>query len=293
MNNLIEIKNLTKSYGKNRGVEDVTLNIEKGQVYGFIGPNGAGKSTLIRTLLGLQKQTSGTATIFGEDIKNFSTKIASRVGYLPSEVYYYDGMKVKQLLKYSASFYEQDCSERIKELANRLDLDLNRKIGDLSYGNKKKVGIVQALLHSPDLLILDEPTGGLDPLMQQTFFDILAEENERGVTIFLSSHILTEVQKVCDQVAIIKEGKIIEVKSVKEMSEDSYKKCSFELEVEHDASEFTNARGVTNFKQNGVNVSFIFKGDINYLISIIAKYQIKDLSIAEPSLEEIFMHFYK
>ncbi len=293
MNNIIEIKDLTKSYGKNRGVEKITLEVEEGEIFGFIGPNGAGKSTLIRTILGLQKQTSGEATIFGHDIKNFAKEIASNVGYLPSEVFYYDGMKVKDLLKYSASFYDHDCSARITELSNRLDLDLNRKIDDLSYGNRKKVGIVQALLHSPKLLILDEPTGGLDPLMQQTFFEILEEENKRGVTIFLSSHILSEVQRMCGRVAIIKEGQIIEVNNVKEMSEENYKKCHLILQEPSLATDLEQVEGLTDFKNDGVKISFIFKGDMNKLIDQFTKYEIKDLAIEEPSLEEIFIHFYK
>ncbi len=293
MKNIIEIKDLTKSYGKNRGVENVTLEVAEGEIFGFIGPNGAGKSTLIRTLLGLQKQTSGEATIFGHDIKDFAKDIASDVGYLPSEVFYYDGMKVKDLLKYSASFYDKDCSDRIIELAKRLDLDLNRKIDDLSYGNRKKVGIVQALLHSPKLLILDEPTGGLDPLMQQTFFEILEEENKRGVTIFLSSHILSEVQRMCKRVAIIKEGQIIQVNNVKEMSEDNYKKCHLVLNHGTDTN-IESLFGITNYKvaEDG-RISFIFKGDINTIISELGKLEVKDLAIEEPSLEEIFIHFYK
>lgn len=293
MKNVIEIKNLTKKYGKNRGIEDVSIEVEDGEIYGFIGPNGAGKSTLIRTLLGLQKQTSGDATIFGHDIKDFSKKIASDVGYLPSEVFYYDGMKVKDLLKYSASFYDHDCSQRILELASRLDLDMNRKIEDLSYGNRKKVGIVQALLHSPKLLVLDEPTGGLDPLMQQTFFEILEEENAKGTTIFLSSHILSEVQRMCKRVAIIKDGQIIEVNNVKEMSEDNYKKCHIELVDPKLVTDLENFEGVTNFKLKEGKISFIFKGDMNTIVSELTKYNLKDLAIEEPSLEEIFIHFYK
>lgn len=292
MNKIIEIKDLTKNYGKSRGIEQVTLDVVEGEIFGFIGPNGAGKSTLIRTLLGLQKQTSGRASIFGHDIKDFAKMIASDVGYLPSEVFYYDGMKVIDLLKYSASFYDRDCSARINELASRLDLDLSRKIDDLSYGNRKKVGIVQALLHSPKLIILDEPTGGLDPLMQQTFFEILEEENSRGATIFLSSHILSEVQRMCGRVAIIKEGQIVEVKNVKEMNEDNYKKCHLVLNALTETT-LSEIEGITNYKIDGDRISFIFKGEINKIIAELGKLDIKDLAIEEPSLEEIFLHFYK
>lgn len=293
MNNVIEIKGLTKKYGKNRGIDNVTIEVEEGEIFGFIGPNGAGKSTLIRTLLGLQKQTSGEAAILGHDIKDFSKLIANDVGYLPSEVFYYDGMKVKDLLKYSASFYDHDCSQKIIDLSKRLDLDLSRKIEDLSYGNRKKVGIVQALLHSPKVLVLDEPTGGLDPLMQQTFFEILEEENAKGTTIFLSSHILSEVQRMCKRVAIIKEGQIIQVNNVQEMSEDNYKKCHITLADPTVGTNFENFEGVTNFKNKDDKISFIFKGDMNTIVSELTNYQLKDLAIEEPSLEEIFIHFYK
>ncbi len=292
MKNVIEINELSKYYGKSIGVDKVTLEVKTGEIYGFIGPNGAGKSTLIRTILGLQKATSGTATIFGEDIKNFSSKIASNVGYLPSEVFYYDGMKVKELLNYSASFYKKDCSSRINELAKRLDLDLNRKIDDLSYGNRKKVGIVQALLHEPKLIILDEPTGGLDPLMQQTFFDILEEENKKGATIFFSSHILSEVQRLCERVAIIKEGRIIAINNVREMSEDNYKKVHVAM-IDARQVNFEVLEGVTNLEQTANKVNFLYKGDINQLLQSLATVDLEDLTIAEPSLEEIFLHFYQ
>ncbi len=292
MKNIIEVKELSKFYGKSRGIEGVTLTVNAGEIYGFIGPNGAGKSTLIRTILGLQKPTSGSATIFGEDIKYFSTKIAPKIGYLPSEVFYYDGMKVKELLNYSASFYHKDCMTKIKELAKRLDLDLNRKIDDLSYGNRKKVGIIQALLHEPQLIILDEPTGGLDPLMQQTFFEILEEENKRGATIFLSSHILSEVQRLCKRVAIIKEGQIIAINNIHEMSEDNYKKVHITLEDES-LFKLDEVAGITNYVQNENNINFLYKGDINILLNSVSKVKLRDLTIAEPSLEEIFLHFYK
>lgn len=289
---VIEVNNLTKSYGKNRGIVDVSLKVGKGEVFGFIGPNGAGKSTLIRTLLGLQKQTSGNAKLLGIDIAKFSEEIAENVGYLPSEVFYYDNMKVKELLNYSASFYKKDCSKRIKELAKRLDLELNKKIDDLSFGNRKKVGIIQALLHEPKLLILDEPTGGLDPLIQQTFFDILEEENKKGITIFFSSHILSEVQRMCEEVAIIKDGKIIAISNVNEMREDNYKKYNLVFNVETNDG-IDKITGVTNYEKNGNRVDFLYKGDMNQVIKKLGEYDLKDISIVEPTLEEIFLHFYE
>jgi len=209
--NTIEIRGLTKYYGKNRGVEEISLDVREGEIFGFIGPNGAGKSTTIRTMLNLIFPTNGEIRIFGKDSRKDAEAIAKDIGYLPSEVFYYDDMRVKDLLQYSASFYKKDCSKRIAELSALLELDLNRKIEDLSYGNRKKVGIVQGLLHDPKLIILDEPTSGLDPLMQQKFFHLLQEENRKGKTIFFSSHILSEVQKLCHRVAIIKDGAIIKV----------------------------------------------------------------------------------
>lgn len=289
---VLETKKLTKYYGKSRGIIDVDLSIEEGEIFGFIGPNGAGKSTTIRTLLALIHPTSGSATIFGKDVITHSKEIHQEIGYLPSEVFYYDNMKVKDLLNYSASFYKKDCSKRIKELAERLDLDLNKKIDDLSYGNKKKVGIIQGLLHSPKLILLDEPTSGLDPLMQNIFFDILAEENKRGATVLFSSHILSEVQKLCDRVAIIKEGRIIKIDTVQAMKEEAYLKVGFETKKPFDVN--TLGLGQLNeLTQNGNEVSFLYKGDINVLTKKLASLDLVHVNIHEAELEEIFLHYYQ
>jgi ABC-2 type transport system ATP-binding protein len=290
--NVIEIKNLTKSYGKARGIIDVSFNVEEGEIFGFIGPNGAGKSTTIRTLLSLIYPTSGSAEIFGKDCIKFAPDIAREIGYLPSEVFYYDKMKVIDLLNYSASFYKKDCSKRIKDLAEIMDLDLKKRIEDLSFGNKKKVGIVQALLHEPKLIILDEPTSGLDPLMQQKFFDLLLEENKKGATILLSSHILSEVQKLCSRVAIIKEGKIIKVETMSNLTENNYKKFKLEMKSQVDKSHF-NIRGVSSLEIENNTVSFLFKGNVNLIMKKISEVEISNVWIEEPSLEEIFMHYYE
>ena len=291
MPNTIEIHNLTKFYGKSRGIVDVSFDVEEGEIFGFIGPNGAGKSTTIRTLLALIYPTSGSASIFGMDCIKNAPEIAKRVGYLPSEVFYYDGMKVKDLLSYSASFYKKDCSKKMKELAGRLDLDLNRKIDDLSFGNKKKVGIVQGLLHSPDLIILDEPTLGLDPLMQQIFFDLIREENERGATVLMSSHILNEVQRICSRVAIIKDGKIIKLEKIATLQETSYKR--FKIETYDKLPDDTfQIDGVSDLKIEDNTSSFIYRGDINLIIAKIASCKIVNLWADEPDLEEIFLHYY-
>lgn len=290
--NVIEINKLTKYYGKARGIIDVSFNVEEGEIFGFIGPNGAGKSTTIRTLLSLIYPTSGSATIFGKDCIRFAPEIAKEVGYLPSEVFYYDKMRVIDLLKYSASFYKKDCSKRIKELAEIMDLDLKKKIDDLSFGNKKKVGIVQGLLHEPKLIILDEPTSGLDPLMQQKFFDLLLEENKKGATVLLSSHVLSEVQRLCSRVAIIKEGRIIKLEKMSNLTENNYKKFKFEMKSEIDKDYF-NLVGVSNLEIEGRMVSFLFKGNINLIMKKISDMEISNAWIEEPSLEEIFMHYYE
>lgn len=290
---VVELKGLTKYYGKARGIEDVSFQVEEGEIFGFIGPNGAGKSTTIRTLLSLIYPTGGTAKIFGKDAFQYAPEIKKEIGYVPSEVFYYDNMKVIDLLKYSASFYKKDCSKRMQELADILDLDLHKKIEDLSFGNRKKVGIVQGLLHEPKLIILDEPTGGLDPLMQQKFFELLEEEKKKGVTILYSSHILGEVQRLCDRVAIIKEGKIISVEKISTLRENSYKKIKLETRtLLHDAGLF-NMEGINNLQAKGTNISFLFKGNINLLTKKIAELDLINIWIEEPNLEEIFMHYYE
>jgi len=289
---IIEVNNLTKYYGKSRGIVDVSFNVEEGEIYGFIGPNGAGKSTTIRLFCSLIYPTSGEAKIFGKDCFKFGPEIRQEIGYLPSEVFYYDRMKVLELLKYSASFYKKDCTKRMYELADIMELDLKRRIDDLSYGNKKKVGIVQGLLHQPKVILLDEPTAGLDPLMQQNFFNLIREENkERGATVFFSSHILSEVQRMCERVAIIKEGRIIRIEEIKTLQKDNYKKIRVEAEG-LDEKRFDIA-GVTKLTKEDGAVSFFFKGDINVITKIISEKKVSDVSIEEPTLEEIFMHYYE
>jgi len=290
--NVIEINNLTKTYGKARGITDISFHVEEGEIFGFIGPNGAGKSTAIRTILSLIYPTSGSAKIFGKDCIEFAPEIAKEVGYLPSEVFYYDNMKVIDLLNYSASFYKKDCKKRMNELIEIMNLDVTKKIDDLSLGNKKKVGIVQGLLHEPKLIILDEPTSGLDPLMQQRFFDLLLEENKKGATILFSSHILSEVQRLCDRVAIIKEGEIVTVEKISSLKENNYKKVKMETSNVLDI-DFFNITGVTDLNMKDNTISFLFKGDINTVMRKIAEIDITNLWVDEPDLEEIFMHYYE
>lgn len=289
---IIEIKNLSKFYGKQKGIENISFSVLEGEVFGFIGPNGAGKSTTIRTLLALFAPTGGSATIFGKDCIKYAAQIAMDIGYLPSEVAYYENMKVKELLLYTAALYKKDCSDKINSLCERLSLDQSRKIADLSLGNKKKVGIVCTLLHSPKLIILDEPTAGLDPLIKETFFEILQEENKRGATIFFSSHILSEIQRFCTRVAILKDGNLISVGEIKELRENGYKKVSVtaKLAIPQD---YFKLEQVAQLVQNGPHANFLYRGDVEQLFQKIAALGVSDAFVEEPSLEEIFLHYYK
>ncbi len=288
---IIEVSHLTKFYGKARGIEDVSFHVDEGEIFGFIGPNGAGKSTTIRLLLSLIYPTIGSATVFGKDCIKHGPEIRRDIGYLPSEVFYYERMRVIDLLKYSASFYNRDCTQRMHELAELMELELHRRIQDLSYGNRKKVGIVQGLLHQPKLLFLDEPTAGLDPLMQRNFFELVRQENRRGVTVFFSSHILGEVQRLCSRVGIIKEGHIVEIADIRTLQQSNYKKVRVEA-TGLDAATF-DMPGVTNLEQGDGAVRFFYKGDINTVLHKIGDITVSDVTIEEPTLEEIFLHYYE
>lgn len=283
----IETEKLTKYYGKSRGIKDVSLTVKKGEFFGFIGPNGAGKSTTIRTLLGLIRPTSGKASVLGMDIASSREKILSQTGYLPSEAVFYSGMRVKDILKLCADLHKKDCRETTTQLCERLQLDTGRKADELSFGNRKKIAIVCALLHDPKLLILDEPTSGLDPLMQKEFFQIIRERNQAGATVFLSSHILSEIQRNCTRAAIIREGQIIACDRVEELSRTSAKRVTV-----HGNVDLSKLKGIRGKKESSGVLSFLYSGDVNMLLRTLAAGQISDLSISEPDLEEIFLHYY-
>ena len=284
----IKTNNLTKYYGKARGITDLNLSVEKGEFFGFIGPNGAGKSTTIRTLLGLISPTSGNAEIFGKDIINEKEAILQNVGYLPSEALFYQGMKVKDVLKLSADMRKKNCKAEAELLCERLQLDTSRKVDELSFGNRKKVAIVCALQHKPELLVLDEPTGGLDPLMQKEFFDILRERNREGDTIFLSSHVLSEVQRNCTRAAIIRDGRIIACDSVDVLAKTSAKRVTV-----HGMVNLENLDGVRDRKDMEESVSFLYGGDMESLIRALSSGKVDDLTVTEPDLEEVFLHYYE
>ena len=285
---VIKTENLTKYYGKARGIIDVNLSIGSGECFGFIGPNGAGKSTTIRTLLGLISATSGSARIFGKDIVKDKQEILHSTGYLPSEAVFYSGMKVKDILKLSADLRKKDCSKEAKILCERLQLNTDAKVDELSFGNRKKVAIVCALQSEPDLLILDEPTGGLDPLMQHEFYEIIRERNGKGVTVFLSSHILSEVQRNCSRAAVIREGRIIACDSVEALSKSNAKRVSVSGEITLEGLE-----GIKDVKAENGRTSFLYSGDINMLVRRLSGTEIADLTITEPDLDEIFLHYYE
>jgi ABC-2 type transport system ATP-binding protein len=291
---IIDIKDLTKFYGKARGIENVNLEINEGEIFGFIGPNGAGKSTTIRILLNLIFPTSGNARIFGLDVIKETKEIKRLTGYIPSDANAYSSMDVNEFLTYCLSFYQKENSnQRIAELAEMFELDTKRKIAELSMGNRKKVSIVQSLLHNPRLLILDEPTNGLDPLMQSRFFELLREENRKGMTIFFSSHILNEVQMLCKRVAIIKEGRIIKVEDIETLRRKQLKKVFVHFSEPNKAERFAIGGIESTISRTGNSLSFMFSGDLNELTGLLAGTQLTNLTIEEPSLEEIFMHYYK
>ena len=283
----IEVFGLTKYYGETRGIEKVDLSVGEGEFFGFIGPNGAGKSTLIRTLLGLISPTSGRAEIFGKDVVENKVENLKDIGYLPSWTSFYSGMKVGDVLRFMAKMRGIDCTEEAERLCARLDLDIERKVDQLSFGNKKKVGIVCALQHKPRLLILDEPTSGLDPLMQQEFFNILKERNAEGATVFLSSHVLSEIKKYCDRAAIIREGSILLCDSVASLGHTGVKKVNVKgVDTLHYID------GMSDVSVGTEGLSFLYSGDVRELLAAISALSITDINITDPELDEIFMNYY-
>jgi len=290
---VIDITDLSKYYGKERGIENIDLKIEEGEIFGFIGPNGAGKSTTIRILLNLIFPTGGSASIMGMDVVRETKRIKRLVGYIPSDANVYASMDVHEFLCYCIRFYGvQDGQQKMIRLAKMFELDMNRKVSTLSLGNRKKVSIIQSLLHGPRLLILDEPTTGLDPLMQTLFFELLKEENRKGMTIFFSSHVLNEVQLLCKRVAIIREGRIVRLEDIETLRKKQLKKVQIEL-GEKLNEESMAIPGIENMIIQSDNVlSFMYSGDMNELIAILAARRVVSLTIEEPSLKEVFMHYY-
>jgi len=289
----IDITGLTKTYGRDRGIEDINLQVDEGEIFGFIGPNGAGKSTTIRVLLNLLFPTSGKAQIMGMDVVRDSKKIKYHTGYVPSDANAYPHMETEEFLRYCGRFFRPDGNgRRINELTELFEVDRKRKISDLSMGNRKKISIIQSLLHEPKLLIVDEPTMGLDPLMQSRFFELLRSENRKGMTVFFSSHTLSDVQMLCRRVAIIREGRIIKVEEIETLRKRQLKKIYVEFNGQED-NPLMGLQGIEDTPLvSGRTVKFLFSGDINRLLSTLSNRNITDMTIEEPSLEEIFMHYY-
>ena len=287
---ILEIQNLTKYYGKTKGIEDVSLKLEKGEIFGFIGPNGAGKSTTIRSVMNLINKTSGKVLIEGEEFNKNNIKIKEKIGYLPSEIYLYDDLKVKEMLDYHEKFYKKDIHKRRLELVKKLELDEEKNIEDLSLGNLKKLGIVLAFMHEPKILILDEPTSGLDPIMQNIFYNLLKEEKKKGTTIFYSTHILSEVSKVCDRVGIIKEGKLIKIEEMEELSKRS---LTFVTITSNQIKDIVKELNVEIISEEENTVNFANNLTHDELIKKLSKFKIDRILIEEATLEDMFLHYYK
>lgn len=272
MNNLIEISHLTKNYGKHRGVMDVNLCVRQGEIFGFLGPNGAGKSTTIRSMLGLIKPDFGTIKILGMDSVSKREEILKNIGYMPSEAWFYPGMTIGEVLKLSADVRKADCADERQMLCDRFQLDLKRRISELSLGNRKKVSIIAAMQHKPKLFIFDEPTSGLDPLMQGVFFDCIKEYVNNGATCMLSTHVLSEVRNHCDSVAIMKEGRLILADTVENLLSGQSKRIKM--------------------IRDGERLDYIYTGSLNDIYKEFQGHNIEDLTIEEPSIEEVFMQYY-
>ncbi|MGN0389651.1 MAG: ABC transporter ATP-binding protein [Wujia sp.] len=273
MNKVIEIEQLTKNYGKHRGVQDVSFTVEQGDIFGFLGPNGAGKSTTIRSMLGLIQYESGTVRILGKDLKQEKEAILKEIGYMPSEAMFYPNMRVKDVIKMAADIRKKNCSAEAEKLCTRLQVDTEKRINELSLGNRKKVSIVCAMQHKPKLFVFDEPTSGLDPLMQAEFFKLIGEYVAEGATCMLSTHVLSEVKNYCKHVAIMKEGHLQCVDTVDKLTK-------------------TNAKRI-RMVRDGKKEDYIYKGDLNKIADELVGHDITDILIEEPSLDEIFMHFYE
>ena len=288
--NILEIKNLTKYYGKTLAVKKLNLELKEGEIFGFIGPNGAGKSTTIRAIMNLINKTEGEIYFNNELFTKDKVELKKLIGYLPSEVSFYEDLTVKEMLDYHESFYNQNLTKRRKELVKRLKLDESKKIEDLSLGNTKKLGIVLAFMHNPKLLILDEPTSGLDPIIQQEFYKLLEEEKEKNTTIFYSTHILSEVSKICDRVGIIKDGKLLKVEEIENLKNKNLTKVTI---ISNDIDEIIKDLKIDKELQESKKITFNNEIEINILLEKLSKYNITKLLIEEPTLEDLFLHYYE
>ncbi len=290
---VIETERLTKSYGSARGIEDVTITVEAGEVFGFLGPNGAGKTTTIRTLLDLLHPTSGSARIFGLDSRRESVAIRARLGNLPGDFGYGKGASGREALLLLARLRGMEGIGRAEALAKRFRANLDRPLGELSRGNRQKVGLILATFHEPELLILDEPTSGLDPLMQEEFLTLVGEERDRGCAVFISSHELDEVERVCDRVGIVRAGRLIAVERIADLLGKAKRRVRLELAAPAGLGELEALPGVSELKVEGRRASFLIGGDPDQAIKAIAGHHVTDVEIAHPTLEEVFLTYYE
>ena len=290
MNKILEIKSLTKYYGKVLGVENLSLTLMEGEVFGFIGPNGAGKSTTIRSILNLINKNEGQVLINGKPFDKNDTELKKLIGYLPSEIHLYEDLTVKEILNYHESFYEKNIHKRRQDLVKKLKLDESKKIEDLSLGNLKKLGIILALIHEPKILILDEPTSGLDPIIQQVFYKLLIEEKKKGTTILYSTHVLSEISKICDRVGIIKEGHLLKIETIEELHQKNLVFVTIESkEIDQIAKDLK----VDIISKTANTIKFKNELSPDLLIKKLTKYKIDKLLIEESTLEDMFLHYYK
>jgi beta-exotoxin I transport system ATP-binding protein len=290
---VVETDQLTKFYGSARGIEDLTMSVEAGEVFGFLGPNGAGKTTTIRTLLDLLHPTRGSARLFGLDSRRESVAIRARVGNLPGDFGYGPAATGRSALRLLARLRGLDGVGRAEQLAARFRADLERPLGELSRGNRQKVGLILAAFHSPELLVLDEPTGGLDPLMQEEFLALVAEERERGCAVFLSSHELDELERVCDRVGIVRDGRLIAVERIADLLGRAKRRVTLELAEPGGLAEIEALPGVERLDVDGRRASFLVGGDLDPAVKAIAAHSVVDLEIARPTLEEVFLTYYR
>lgn len=292
MKKIIETENLTKFYGKYRGVIDLSLEIYEGEIFGYLGPNGAGKTTTIRLFLDLIKPTKGIVKIFGKDVNKYKD-IRANIGYLPGDLSLYEDLTGEEFLNYMGHLRKKIDFKFIKELAERFDCDLKRPIKTLSRGNKQKIGLIQAFMHKPLLYILDEPTLSLDPLLQNEFYKLVFELKKEGITFFLSSHILPEVEKICDRVGIIKDGRIVAVEKIEDLKRKALRKVEIHFSQKVPLEYFSNIPGIKEIRDEGNAIIFTILGNLDALIKRVSQFEVVNIITHEPNLEEVFMSFYE
>jgi len=287
---VIKLERVNKSYGKVRALTDLNLSVNEGEIYGFIGPNGAGKSTTIRLLLNFLRSDSGTISVLGMNPASHDVAIKKQTGYVSAESFMYSDMRVSELFRFTEYYHGKHDGAKLKKIVDLLDIDVSKKFEQLSFGNRKKVSVACALLHSPKLLILDEPSNGLDPVIRNNLYELLQDEQKRGATIFFSSHVLSEVQKVCTRIGLLKEGQLIRENNAAEFTNIGFKQIELYTD---DTLNISSMSGVQNFEQKGNHFHFLYSGNANELIKLLSGINVTSVQIEEPELETVFMHFFK